>query len=157
MKIELLTIGKNNFPFIEEGIQFYSLRINKYINFSIRYLPESKKLFNMPAGERQRREDEIFLREIKPGAFLILLDERGQQKTSLEFASFMQQLMNRGYRHIVFLMGGAYGVGEKIKQQAHEKLSLSRFTFPHELARLIFAEQLYRAFTLLKGEPYHHE
>ncbi|MGC8865729.1 MAG: 23S rRNA (pseudouridine(1915)-N(3))-methyltransferase RlmH [Bacteroidales bacterium] len=157
MKIIFLLNGKTEEDYIEKGLTTYERRIAKYIPYQRIEIPSPK----VPAGARPAlvREAEARLMEkyLIGGNELILLDERGKMMSSTEFAAWLQQKMNAGTKNLVFVVGGPYGFHENIVRQSHLQLSLSPMTFPHQLVRLIFAEQLYRAFTLLRNEPYHHE
>ena len=155
MKISLFCIGKTNFPFLREGIELYKIRIDHYINFNIVEIPDKKQGGNNPKNVL-KREGENLLSWVSNANFVVLLDDKGKQFTSEEMADFIGSKMNLPVKHIVFVIGGAFGFSETIYKRANMSLSLSKLTFSHQLVRLIFMEQLYRAFTILKGEPYHH-
>lgn len=157
MKIELITIGKNSFPFVNEGIQTYVERTTKYIRFEIKYLSDIKNNVSLNVEARKNKEYELLKKEITPSDFIVLLDQKGKAMTSLDFAGYIQQKMNSGIKDIKFFVGGPYGFADELYQLNYDKISLSKLTFPHDLVRVIFVEQLYRALTILKGEKYHHE
>jgi 23S rRNA (pseudouridine1915-N3)-methyltransferase len=148
-------MGKTSFPFLREGIELYKSRMDHYITFNIVEIPD-KKLKGASAQYVIERESEALLSRISDSDFLVLLTEKGNQLTSEEMAKFIGSKMNLPVKHIVFIIGGAFGCSETIYKRANARLSLSKLTFSHQLVRLIFMEQLYRAFTILKGEHYHH-
>jgi 23S rRNA (pseudouridine1915-N3)-methyltransferase len=148
-------MGKTSFPFLREGIDLYAKRLGRYINFEIVEIPDKKKGGN-DAASVIKKEGELLISRISPADFLVLLDERGKQLSSEEMAKFIESKINLPVKHLVFVVGGAFGFSENIYQRANGMLSLSKLTFSHQLVRLLFMEQLYRAFTILKGEPYHH-
>ncbi len=155
MKISLICMGKTSFPFLREGIDLYVKRLERYINFEIIEIPD-KKIGGKDAPSVIKKEGELLLSRLSPSDFLVLLDERGKQHSSEEMAKFIESKTSLPVKHLVFVVGGAFGFAENIYKRANGTLSLSRLTFSHQLVRLIFMEQLYRAFTILKGEPYHH-
>lgn len=155
MRITLIECGKTKDAFIREGLGLFRKRVERYAPFRIDTIPDLKNTRNMTMQEVQEREGAQIMRRIKSGDFLILLDERGAQYTSIQFAEYLNSLEGR-VAHLVFVIGGPYGFGAAPYQRADARLSLSTLTFSHQLVRLIFMEQLYRAFTILKGEPYHH-
>ena len=155
MKITLIQLGKTRFAHLQEGISDYHNRIRHYINFDEITIPDLKNIKNLSFAEIRKKEGEQILKIIDKSAFLVLLDERGKQKSSEEFAEFIRKNMISG-RDIVLLVGGAYGFSEEVYTRANDKIALSRMTFSHQLVRLIFAEQLYRSMTIIRGEPYHH-
>jgi 23S rRNA (pseudouridine1915-N3)-methyltransferase len=157
MKITLMAIGKTDDKYIIEGINKYLSRLKHYIKFEIKIIPDLKKTKNMSEDEQKSKEAELFLKNINPTDELIVLDERGVELSSMHFADLLNKKMIGSVQNLVFLIGGPYGFDNSIHQRAHYKLSLSRMTFSHQMIRLFFAEQVYRAFTILKGEPYHHE
>lgn len=157
MKISLFVIGKTNFSFVKEGIATYTKRLKRYVNFEMEELPDVKGAKNMSPVELKKKEGEIFEKKIKSGDFVVLLDEKGQQFTSREFASFIQNKSIQSTKHLVFIVGGAYGFSEKMYQTANLKISLSKMTFSHQIIRVIFMEQFYRAYTIINGEPYHND
>jgi 23S rRNA (pseudouridine1915-N3)-methyltransferase len=157
MKITLLLVGKTAFPYINEGIAIYEKRLGHYVNYARVEIPELKNVQALSQEQIKEKEGELILKNIKNTDDVILLDERGSTFTSLEWASHLQKKMNYEGKDIVFVIGGAYGFSQKVYQRANSKMSLSKMTFSHQIIRVIFLEQLYRAFTIMKGEPYHHE
>lgn len=157
MKITLLAIGKTDDSYILEGVDKYLKRLKHYIKFEIQIIPDIKKAKNLSEEEQKIKESEQFLKNIQPTDFIVILDERGTELSSLQFADFLNKKMIASVSHLVFLIGGPYGFDQSIYQRANYKISLSKMTFSHQMIRLFFAEQIYRAFTILKGEPYHHE
>ena len=156
MKLILLTVGKTDVSWVREGLQLYVGRLQHYVKFDLREIPELKGTSALSEELIKQKEGEMILKEAG-NAEIILLDERGNQYRSLEFASWLQDRLNRGGRDICFVIGGAYGFSREVYEKASGKVSLSKMTFSHQMVRTIFAEQLYRAFTIIKGEPYHHE
>lgn len=157
MKIRLLTVGKTAIPWVGEGIGQYSSRLVHYIPFEIVEIPQLKNVSSLSREQIKSREGELILGQIKADERVVLLDEHGKQWTSVEFASRLQETICRDGRNIVFVIGGAYGFSAPVYQRADSKLSLSKMTFSHQMVRVIFCEQLYRAFTIMRSEPYHHE
>jgi 23S rRNA (pseudouridine1915-N3)-methyltransferase len=157
MKITLLLVGKTAFPYINEGISIYEKRLSHSVNYSRVEIPELKGVQAMSKEQIKEKEGELILKNIKNTDDVILLDERGNTFTSLEWAAHLQKKINYEGKDIVFVIGGAYGFSQKVYQRAGSKISLSKMTFSHQIIRVIFLEQLYRAFTIMKGEPYHHE
>lgn len=156
VKLILLTVGKTDVSWVREGLQLYVGRLQHYVKFDLREIPELKGTSALSEELIKQKEGEMILKEAG-NAEIILLDERGNQYRSLEFASWLQDRLNRGGRDICFVIGGAYGFSREVYEKASGKVSLSKMTFSHQMVRTIFAEQLYRAFTIIKGEPYHHE
>lgn len=157
MRITLLTVGKTDIAWVRQGLEMYVSRLTHYVNFSLKEIPELKKVSALSHDQIKQKEGELILKDIKPSDELILLDERGREFRSLEFASFIEQRLATSSRDIVFVIGGAYGFSADVYSRADGKISLSKMTYSHQLVRTIFAEQLYRAFTIIRGEPYHHE
>ena len=157
MKICLLTVGKTDIGWVREGLETYSPRLSHYVPFSVCEIPELKNTSALTRTQIKEREGELILKAIKPTDRVILLDERGKEYRSVEFAEEIRRLSLAGGKDIVFVIGGAYGFSEAVYARSVGKISLSRMTFSHQMVRTIFAEQLYRAFTIIKGEPYHHE
>ncbi len=155
MTIELLTIGKTEDKYLIEGLAIYLKRLKHYINFSLEEIP-SLKAGSITFLKQKEKEGELLLAKINDADFLVLLDEKGVLPDSVEFSSFVQAQMNSGRKKIVFIIGGPFGFSDKVYQRANFKLSLSKMTFSHQMVRLFFVEQLYRAMTILKGEKYHH-
>jgi 23S rRNA (pseudouridine1915-N3)-methyltransferase len=157
MKLTLLFVGKTDERYLQEGIERYAKRLKHYIDFNIEVIPDIRKRKNTPAWRQKILEGELILARQSPSSELHLFDEKGKTMTSREFAEFIQKKMASGLKELVLVTGGPYGFSEEVYKQSVSSVSLSRMTFPHQLARLLCAEQLYRAFTILKGEPYHHE
>ncbi len=157
MKIKLIMTGKTNAGWIGDGFATYRERIGHYANFSTTEIPDLKNAASLSRDTIRTKEGEALLKNIVPTDYVILLDERGKEFTSAEWASRLSDRLSHFSSDIVFVIGGAYGFSEAVYARANEKLSLSRMTFSHQMVRIIFAEQLYRAFTIIKGEPYHHE
>lgn len=157
MNIILLTVGKTDVNWVKEGLELYASRLRHYVPFTITEIPELKKVANFTKQQIKDKEGELILKNVGLQDILILLDEHGRECRSLEFAEFLEKQLSTGAKNLIFTVGGAYGFSEAVYQRANQKLSLSKMTFSHQMVRTIFAEQLYRAFTILKGEPYHHE
>ena len=157
MEIKLLTVGKTDVKWVKEGLDLYGSRLSHYIPFTVSEIPELKKVGALSQAQIKEKEGELILKQVGPQDILVLLDEHGHEYRSLEFADHLQKLMARGAKTLLFVIGGAYGFSEAVYNRSQDKISLSRMTFSHQMVRTIFAEQLYRAFTILKGEPYHHE
>ncbi len=157
MKITLLTVGKTDKDWVKQGLDIYVSRLKHYVPFSMTEIPELKNVSALSKDQIKTREGELILKNIRTSDDVILLDERGKQYSSMELAGVIRDKMTYGGRDIVFVIGGAYGFSEAVYARADAKLSLSRMTFSHQMVRAIFVEQIYRAFTIIKGEPYHHE
>lgn len=157
MKITLLTVGKTDKEWVKNGLDIYASRLKHYIPFSLVEIPELKNVSSLSKEQIKIREGELILKNIRPSDDLILLDERGKEYSSMELAKVIQDKISYAGKDMVFVIGGAYGFSEAVYARANSKLSLSRMTFSHQMVRIIFVEQLYRAFTIIKGEPYHHE
>ena len=156
MKITLLVVGKTTDSHIEALLQEYQKRLGHYISFVFNVIPELKNTKSLTVEQQKQQEGELILRSVAASADLILLDERGKEYRSIEFAEYLQKKMLAG-RDVVFVVGGPYGFSEAVYQRANGKISLSKMTFSHQMVRLFFVEQIYRAMTILRGEPYHHE
>ncbi len=156
MKITLLTVGKTDKDWVKKGMEIYISRLKHYIPFSVVEIPELKNVSSLTKDQIKIREGELILKNIKPTDDLVLLDEKGKEHTSVEFAGVIQNKISYIGKDIVYVIGGAYGFSEAVYARANSKISLSRMTFSHQMVRAIFVEQLYRAFTIMKGEPYHH-
>lgn len=156
MKITLLLVGKTLKGWIKDGLDVYEGRLGHYVGFNIVEIPELKNVSALTKDQIKKKEGELILKAVRPDDNLILLDERGMERSSLEWASFLQTEMAKG-KNIVYVVGGAYGFSEEVYARSNGKVSLSRMTFSHQMVRVIFAEQLYRAFTIINREPYHHE
>ena len=157
MKISLLTIGKTEDKYLLEGIDIYLKRLKHYVPFKITELPELKNTKSLSRDQQKSKEAELIFKNINTTDHVILLDENGLELSSKGFSTFLNKKMVGGQQHLVFIVGGPYGFSDEIYARANEKISLSKMTFSHQMIRLLFAEQLYRAYTILKGEPYHHE
>ena len=157
MKITLLTVGKTDKDWVRQGMEIYVSRLKHYIPFSVVEIPELKNVSALSKDQIKVREGELILRNIKPNDDLILLDERGKEYTSVELAKVIQDKISYTGKDMIYVIGGAYGFSDAVYQRANSKISLSRMTFSHQMVRAIFVEQIYRAFTIMKGEPYHHE
>jgi len=155
MRITLLESGKTKDSFIREGVELFRRRIVHYVPFRIETLPDLKHTRNLTMKEVQEQEGQFILKALKPGDYMILLDERGKEFHSISFAEYLNGLEGR-VNQLLFVIGGPYGFSEEVYKRADALLSLSKLTFSHQLVRVIFMEQLYRAYTILKGEPYHH-
>lgn len=156
MTIKLLAIGKTDNTSLIALIDDYQKRLNFYIKFSLELIPDIKKVKNLSEAQQKQKEGELILNSISASDVLILLDETGKQMDSVGFSSYLQKHMNSGIKQLVFAIGGPYGFSEDVYKQAQGKLSLSKMTFSHQMVRLFFIEQLYRGFTILRNEPYHH-
>lgn len=157
MKITLLTMGKTDVAWVREGMMLYVSRLRHYIPFSLTELPELRNVSSLSREQIKAKEGELLLSRIRPSDELILLDEHGRSFRSVEFAGFLQGRMLGGGRDLVFAVGGAYGFSDRVYDRADGRISLSPMTFSHQMVRTVFAEQLYRAMTIIRGEPYHHE
>lgn len=156
MNIDLIVIGKTNMDFVEMGIKEYTKRLTRYIKFNIIVLPDIKNPAQMSKETLMKREGELFCAALESYDWIVLMDENGKQLSSVEFSKWVQNRLNLSTRKLAFVIGGAYGFSEQVYKMASEKHSLSKMTFSHQMVRMIFTEQLYRAFTILRGEPYHH-
>ena len=157
MNIELIVVGKTDMKEVEALVAMYTKRLNHYVKFAITTLADVRNTKNLSAAEQKRMEGEAILRLVTDSDHLMLLDEHGLELRSIEFADLLQKRMSAGTKRLVFVIGGPYGLSDAVYQRANSKLSLSKMTFSHQIVRAIFTEQLYRAFTILKNEPYHHE
>lgn len=157
MHIKLILIGNTNESFLREGMAEYFNRIKKYNPIEIIEIKDVKNAKNLSHEELKKKEGQEILQQLNPGDYVVLLDDKGKQYTSLLFADFLQAKMNVSVKQLVFIVGGAYGFSEEIYKLAKDKVSLSTMTFSHQLIRVVFLEQLYRAFSILNHSPYHHE
>ena len=157
MKIALLQTGKTTDKHLAEVVELYSSRINKYSVFEIITLPELKNTRNMPVQEQKIKEGKKVIQSIGFDDYVVLLDEKGKELRTLEFSGWFEKIFMLPKKRIVFVIGGPWGFSEEVYSRADLRMSLSRMTFPHQLVRLLFLEQLYRVFTIIKGDPYHHE
>ena len=156
MKIELIVVGKTNNKNFQVGIDDYCQRISHYMPFSISVIPELKNTKSLSEQQQKEREGELILSKLATSDHVVLLDEHGKEYRSIEFAKWIEQ-KQASVRKMVFVVGGPYGFSEAVYARANEKISMSKMTFSHQMIRLIFTEQVYRACTIIKGEPYHHE
>lgn len=156
MRIELILNGKTEDKYVEDGFALYEKRLKHYIQFTAVALnsPKAPKLSS--PQKIMELEADLMEKQFDVDDYVVLLDEHGKEPTSVEFAAYLQKRMNAGIKKLVFVVGGPYGFDERIKKRSNDKLALSKLTFPHQLVRLVFIEQLYRAFTILRNEPYHH-
>ena len=157
MKIELVVVGKTVEPYLNEGVAIYLKRLPHYISINYTVIPDLKQTKKLSEAQIKKAEGDLILKQVEKADLLVLLDERGKQFTSKKLANHMQQKMNAGVRTMAIVIGGAYGFSDEVYAVAKEKWSLSGLTFSHQMVRLFIVEQLYRVFTILKGEPYHHE
>jgi len=157
MRLTLLIVGKTTDHHVQALIDDYSSRLAHYVPFNIEVVPELKNTKALTAEQQKAAEAELIRKQLQAGDHIVLLDEHGTERRSIDFATWLQKRMAAGARRIVFIVGGPYGFDNAVHQLAAEEISLSQMTFSHQLIRLLFVEQLYRAFTILRGEPYHHE
>ena len=157
MNIKLIAIGKTDHKNLQALIEEYQKRLSFYIKFELEIIPDIKNVKNLSEEQQKEKEGELILAKLSPTDFLILLDENGKSYTSIGFANELQKKMNAGIKTLVYVIGGPYGFSETVYQKAQQKISLSEMTFSHQMVRLFFIEQVYRGFTILKNEPYHHQ
>ncbi|MCL1943997.1 MAG: 23S rRNA (pseudouridine(1915)-N(3))-methyltransferase RlmH [Candidatus Azobacteroides sp.] len=157
MKVTLLVVGKTTERYFIDAVDEYTTRLKHYLPFDLTVIPDVKNAKNLNSDQLKEKEGTEILNYLEPGDYIILLDEHGKEFTSLKFAAHMEKRMAGSGKRIVFVIGGAYGFSQKVYEKAHDKISLSKMTFSHQMIRLIFTEQLYRAMTILKGQAYHHE
>lgn len=156
--MRLLTVGKTDAGWVREGLEIYASRLRRYVPFALHELPELKNAASLGRAQIREKEGELILGSTKPADRVLLLDEHGKEFRSVEFAKELEGMAALGGgKDLVFVIGGAYGFSDAVYARCDGKISLSRMTFPHQMVRVIFLEQLYRAFTIIKGEPYHHE
>ena len=156
MTIKLIAIGKTDSKQLQELINIYTNRLQHYIKFTFDIISDIKNVKNLSEKQQKEKEGELILKKITSTDVLILLDENGKAFSSIEFSNYLQKKMNAGNKQLVFLIGGPYGFSESVYQKAQGKISLSKMTFSHQMVRLFMVEQLYRGYTILKNEPYHH-
>ena len=156
MTIKLVCIGKTDKKELESLISVYEKRLQHYIKFETEIIPDLKKVKNLDENQQKAKEGELILIGLQNSDFVVLLYEKGKQFTSEDFSEYLQKRMNTGLKQLVFVIGGPYGFSEEVYNRANSKISLSKMTFSHQMVRLFFTEQIYRAFTILKNEPYHH-
>ncbi|NEW82199.1 MAG: 23S rRNA (pseudouridine(1915)-N(3))-methyltransferase RlmH [Mariniphaga sp.] len=157
MKILLLTIGNTDKKYMKEGIDDYVKRLTFYLPFEMKVIPDIKNRSSLSTELQKEKEGQLILNQVSSGDFLILLDEHGTEFSSVEFSRWIEKKMIAGTRQIVFVIGGPYGFSNTVYQRSDIKISMSKMTFSHQMARMIFVEQIYRAMTIIKNEPYHHE
>jgi 23S rRNA (pseudouridine1915-N3)-methyltransferase len=157
MQIKLIAIGKTDNKAIQALIDEYSSRLGHYIRFELEVIPDLKHTKSLSEAVQKEKEGELILKKLLPSDDLLLLDERGKTYSSLEFSDFLQKKMNSGLRQLVLVIGGPYGFSEEVYARANGKISLSKMTFSHQMIRPFLIEQVYRAMTILRNEPYHHE
>jgi 23S rRNA (pseudouridine1915-N3)-methyltransferase len=157
MNIKLLAIGKTDDKALQKLIDDYSKRLSFYIKFDLEIIPDIKNAKNLSEAQQKEKEGELILNKLNPTDQLILLDENGSTFSSLSFAEYLQKKMNSGVKTLVLVIGGPYGFSDEVYKKAQGKISLSQMTFSHQMVRLFCIEQLYRGFTILRNEPYHHQ
>jgi 23S rRNA (pseudouridine1915-N3)-methyltransferase len=157
MEVKLVTVGKTDVPWVKEGLDLYVSRLRHYVPFTLVEIPQLKNVSAFSQEQIKEKEGELILKQVAPGDTVILLDERGRQYRSVEWADWIQRQLSMGGKGLVFVVGGAYGFSQKVYDRSNGLVSLSKMTFSHQMVRTVFAEQLYRAFTIIRGEPYHHE
>lgn len=157
MKIELAVIGKTSIGYLKQGIEEYIKRLKHYVPFEIKYIDDIKNTKNISEDQQKRTEGAKILSLLDKSDFVVLLDEHGKEYTSMQYSSYIQKRMLSGAKKVVFVIGGPYGFSQEVYDRANDKISFSKMTFNHEMIRLIFTEQLYRAYTIINYEPYHHE
>ena len=157
MKTYLIVIGKTDASYIKSGIEEYEKRLKKYIPYEMKVLSDIKNSKNMSESLQKSKEGKLILDQIQANDFVVLLDEKGGQYSSEDFANYIEKKMLQGVGRLIFVIGGPYGFADEVYKRANDKVSLSKMTFSHQMVRMIFTEQIYRAMTILKGEPYHHK
>lgn len=157
MKIKLLAIGKTDDKNLTQLIDLYQKRLQHYIKFELEIIPDIKNVKNLSESQQKEKEGTLILSKLQATDQLVLLDDKGKQYTSIEFSNFLQKKMNSGIKQLVLVIGGPYGFSDAVYQKATGKLSLSKMTFSHQMIRLFIVEQIYRGYTILRNEPYHHE
>ena len=156
MNIKLIAIGKTDNKNLQTLIEDYKKRLSHYIKFDFEIIPDLKKVKHLSEEQQKEKEGELILAKTQNSDLLILLDENGKQMDSVAFSNYLQKHMNSGIKTLIFVIGGPYGFSDEVYNRANGKLGLSKMTFSHQMVRLFFIEQLYRGFTILKNEPYHH-
>lgn len=157
MKISLLTVGKTDAKYFADAVQEYQSRLEHYVPFDVHVIPDIKNTKKMTVDQQKEKEGELIIKSLLPGDFVVLLDEKGKEFSSMQFSSYLDKKFHVVSKRLVFIIGGPYGFSSDVYAKADEKICLSRMTFSHQMIRLIFVEQLYRAMTILNNEPYHHE
>ena len=157
MKIKLILIGKTSLKFVDEGMNMYLQRMKRFVDFEVLIIPDLKNTKKLSAAQVKEKEGVLILKNMQNNDFIVLLDEKGKGFTSVEFASFIKNKLDTATRQMVFVVGGAYGFSQDVYKRANFLLSMSAMTFSHQIIRLFFMEQIYRAYTIIKGLPYHNE
>ncbi len=157
MKVTLLTIGKTDAGYFVEAINEYTKRLTHYIPFEIQIIPDIKNTKKLSEEQQKEQEGDLILKNLQAGDYIVLLDEKGKEYTSMQFATYMEKKTINVAKRLIFIIGGPYGFSQSVYDKANEKLTLSKMTFTHQMVRLVFVEQLYRAMTIINNEPYHHE
>ena len=157
MKIKVLIVGKTDEDWIDRGVEKYLKRLKHYVNIEFRYLPDLKNRKSLSKEEQKNTEGALILKQLETSDILILFDEKGKEFSSSSFANYLQKRMNSGIKCISFVVGGPYGFSDVLYARANDKVSLSKLTFSHQMIRPFIAEQIYRAFSILNNEPYHHQ
>lgn len=157
MTIDLIAVGKTDLAEVAALVEMYMKRINRYVKFSVITVPDARNTRSLPEAAQKKKEGELLMRQIGAGDHVVLLDDKGAEYTSMQFAAWLGKRMAAGVKRLVFVIGGPYGFTDELYARANERISLSRMTFSHQIVRAIFTEQLYRAFAILNNEPYHHE
>jgi len=157
VKIELIIIGKTDADWVKQGFEVYQKRLSYYISFNTTIIPDLKNRKNLAIDQQKDQERILILKQLQTSDFVILLDENGKQFDSVQFSDLLQKKMNSGIKRLVFVIGGPYGFSSELYQKSNQKISLSKMTFSHQMVRPFFVEQLYRAFSILNNEPYHHQ
>ena len=157
MKVVFKMVGKTQFPYLEEGCAIYEKRLKRYLPLTLETIPDVKNAGKLDPAQLCQKEGELILSKLKPDDGLILLDERGERFSSVQFSVFLDQTLQMPYKNLIFQVGGAFGFSKEVYARANTKISLSPMTFSHQMIRLFFLEQLYRAMSILKNEPYHNE
>ena len=157
MKVELWMVGKTNFEYLKEGMDLYEKRLKHYLSLDLQIIPDLRNSKNLSTEQIKDKEAALILHKLKKEDFFILLDEKGKEYNSVAFAHYIEKLFNSSKKRIVFQIGGASGFSKEIYDRANDNIALSKMTFSHQMVRLFFLEQLYRAMTIIKGEPYHNE
>lgn len=156
MKSVLLVVGKTDEKYLDEGINKYKKRLTKYLPFDIDIIPDIKNSKSLSQAVQKQKEGELIQKKLNAGDFIVLLDEKGKEYSSVDLSKWLNTVYLSGHKRLVFIIGGAYGFSDEVYQKANYKLAISKMTFSHQMIRLLFIEQYYRAQTILKGEPYHH-
>ncbi|MFV0539137.1 MAG: 23S rRNA (pseudouridine(1915)-N(3))-methyltransferase RlmH [Dysgonomonas sp.] len=157
MKITLLVIGKTDAGYFIDAVNEYQKRLEHYIPFETQVIPDIKNTKSLTSEQQKEKEGELILKSLQAGDYIVLLDDKGKEYTSIQFANYIEKKTHTVSKRLVFIIGGPYGFSQAVYDKTNEKLTLSRMTFSHQMVRLIFVEQLYRAMTILNNEPYHHE